>query len=81
MSMTCRELVDFLMDYLEGELPEDQRAEFERHMEDCPPCLVYLETYEEAVRLGKDVCRDEEALTEAPEELVQAILQVREQGR
>jgi anti-sigma factor RsiW len=80
MTMTCRELVEFLMAYLDQELPEEQRAEFERHLHACPPCVVYLETYEEAVRLGKDVHREPDALPEAPEELVQAILRTRRNG-
>lgn len=76
MTLTCRDLVDFLMAYLDGELPDEERAEFERHLEACPPCVVYLETYQETVRLGKDAARSEE-LPEAPEELVQAVLRAR----
>lgn len=79
MTMDCQALVEFLMAYLDEELPEGQRAEFERHLEDCPPCLVYLETYQEAVRLGRDVCREDDALpAEVPEELVQAVLRARQ---
>ena len=29
--ITCRELTDFLIDYTSGDLPPNQRAEFERH--------------------------------------------------
>lgn len=76
MTLTCRDLVDFLMAYLDGELPDEERAEFERHLEACPPCVVYLETYQEAVRLGRDVGLAEE-VSEAPEELVQAVLRAR----
>jgi len=77
--VTCREMVEFLMAWLDGELPEDQRAAFEQHLALCPPCEVYLETYKEAVRLGRKVCHDEDrdAVAEAPDELVQAILAAR----
>jgi len=80
VSLNCHELTEFLMAYLDGELPEAQRQEFRRHLEDCPPCMVYLETYEEAVRLGKACCKepDEAVSEEVPEALVQAILRARE---
>ena len=77
--MTCRELVDFLMAYLEDELAPEPRAEFERHLEECPPCVAYLETYREAVRLGKGACADPEgpAPAQVPEALLRAILAAR----
>ena len=37
--MTCKEFVDFLMDYLDRQLPEQSRTEFERHIEECPECV------------------------------------------
>ena len=77
--MTCREMVEFLMGYLESDIPEAQRAEFERHIQLCPPCLDYLETYKKTIRLGKAVCQAEEDAVsgDVPEELVQAILAAR----
>ena len=77
--MNCREFVDFLMAYIDGELPEAERSVFDAHMVDCPPCQTYLETYKETIRLGKAVCQTEgEAVPgDVPEELVQAILAAR----
>lgn len=77
--MTCRELIEFLMAYFDGELDEPQKAEFERHLEICPPCVAYLRTYQETVRLGKTVGRhpDDSVPPEVPEELVKAILSAR----
>lgn len=77
--MNCRELVEFLMQYLDGELPADEAARFEEHVGMCPPCLVYLDTYRAAIRAEKKVCcHEEESLRRAiPEELVQAILAAR----
>jgi len=77
--LTCRELIDFLMAYLDGELPAAQRADFERHLGVCPPCLNYLETYKETVRLGKACCADDALPADVPEELVRAILAARRQ--
>ncbi len=77
--MTCRDMVEFLMGYLENDIPEAQRVEFESHIQLCPPCLDYLETYKETIRLGKAVCQaeDEAVSGDVPEELVQAILAAR----
>ena len=77
--MTCREFVEFLSDYLEGELPDDQAVVFEEHMRLCPPCIEFLESFQTTVRLGIDVCRcsESEPPPDVPERLVQAILEAR----
>src|SRR5437870_871449 len=62
----CRDLIDFLMDYLDGELPQVQREEFESHLTICPSCVAYVKTYKEAVVLGKQVCS--QADEELPED-------------
>lgn len=75
--MTCRELNDFLLDYLEGALPEAVRASFEEHLGLCAACVRYLEEYREVVRLGRACGEDQDAAEQAPEELVRAILAAR----
>jgi hypothetical protein len=35
--LTCRDLVEFMMDYLSNELPDDSRAIFERPPHRLPP--------------------------------------------
>jgi len=64
------------MSYLDNELPDDQRAEFDRHMAACPSCVDYLETYEKTVQLTK-TSADDPVPAEVPESLVQAILAAR----
>lgn len=79
--MTCRDFVQFLMEYEEGTLRPAEREIFEQHMRDCPPCEVYLDSYRETVRLGRDVCGADDAVPEdVPEELVAAILAARRRG-
>ena len=73
--MTCQQLIDFIMSYLDRELPADQRAEFDRHLAVCPPCVNYLRTYERTVLLAK-ASTNEPVPEEVPESLVQAILAV-----
>jgi len=79
--MTCREAIDFLMEYLSGELSTSERAEFEQHVADCPDCSAYLKSYEETIKLGKAVFANPDAPVpqDVPEELVQAILASRGQ--
>jgi predicted anti-sigma-YlaC factor YlaD len=77
--MNCREFVDFLMSYVEGELEDEPVRVFEEHMRLCPPCLTYLDTYKDAIRLGRMACADENGPPpeDAPEQLIQAILVAR----
>ncbi len=81
--MNCREFVDFLMDYLEEQLPDRQRRVFETHMDDCPTCVTYLDTYRETARVGRELCSDPDGPVpeEVPEGLVRAVLAARREGR
>jgi anti-sigma factor RsiW len=74
--MTCRELVDFLMAYLDRELAQDQHDRFERHLTECPACVVYMNAYVETIRMGKMACSplDSPVTEDIPEEFVRAIL-------
>jgi anti-sigma factor RsiW len=77
--MTCRELADFIMDYLSGELAPESRTSFEEHLAVCPNCVSYLSTYKATVHLSR-IAFDEHAADEAlqvPEELVRAIVESR----
>ena len=77
--LTCQQLIDFIMSYLDDELPSDQRVEFDRHMAACPSCVDYLKTYEKTVLLAKS-CGDDPVPDEVPESLVQAILEARKKA-
>jgi anti-sigma factor RsiW len=43
--VTCRDFADFLLDYVEGELPTETRQRFDEHMAICPDCVQYLRHY------------------------------------
>ena len=43
LTVVCRQVVELVTDYLEGALPSQLRAAVERHLQLCPPCVVYLE--------------------------------------
>lgn len=77
--MTCRELVDFLMAYLDGDLPAAQRQLFEEHLIECAHCVAYVRSYRDSVALAK-ACADEPVPSEVPAELVAAITAARARG-
>ena len=74
--MNCRDLIDFLMEYVEGTLPDHQRATFEEHMQICSQCVDYIETYKKTIALTADAWNDD-CPEDIPDELIQAILAAR----
>jgi anti-sigma factor RsiW len=74
--VTCREFSDFILDYLSGELGDDVKARFERHLSRCPHCPEYLHQYEDAIRAGRTAfgALEADVPKEVPEELIAAIL-------
>jgi len=79
--MNCRECVDFILDYLERSLDPPTHRLFEEHLRLCPPCLDYLNSYQQSVCLGMTVgrCEEEDVCASVPEQLVQSILAARRQ--
>jgi anti-sigma factor RsiW len=41
--LVCQEFVELVTDYLEGALPDGERARFEAHLAECDGCEGYLE--------------------------------------
>lgn len=74
--MTCREVADFLADYLEGELEAPVHSAFAEHLDACPECVDYLNSYRHTIALAKALrAQAGEASPESvPPELVRAIL-------
>jgi hypothetical protein len=44
--MNCRELVQFLADYLDGSMDPNLSRELEGHIDLCDSCLHFLRTYD-----------------------------------
>jgi len=80
--LTCQQLIAFLDEYSSGEQAPEVRAEFERHLSGCPQCVDYLRTYQATVAIVHGACGEPDAAppADAPEELIQAILQARRAG-
>ena len=49
-SLTCRELVTIVTDYLEGSLSPTDLERFEVHIAGCPGCTIYLEQMRQTIR-------------------------------
>ena len=76
--LTCKDLTDFLDDYLSKELDPDVRIEFDRHLSLCPTCVDYLHSYQATIRLAASShAYQEPDLASVPEELIAAILDSR----
>ena len=77
--MKCRELAEFLIDYVSGELPEETRSNFELHLTRCRNCHAYLDQYKSTVAAGKIACGEhsDELPMDVPEDLVKAVLAAR----
>ncbi len=76
--MNCREFTEFLMAYLDDELPAGERGTFEYHLHGCQSCVNFMESYRATISLGRVACSDEAAIPEeVPEALVRAILAAR----
>jgi anti-sigma factor RsiW len=47
--MKCKELVELITEYLEGELGAIDRERFERHIAGCDACTAYLDQMRETI--------------------------------
>ena len=80
--ITCREFEDFVLRYLEGELPKRQARVFEWHMRLCRECREYLAAYKRSMEVSQTVlgAPEEPVPKDVPEDLITAILDASEQS-
>ena len=78
--ITCREFEEFVLSYLDGELPARQARIFEWHLRICRECREYLAAYRRTIELGVAVLGSahEAVPADVPEDLVRAVLDSRE---
>jgi anti-sigma factor RsiW len=74
--VTCRELAEFIAEYVAGELAPETTAQFEDHLARCANCRAYVANYSDTIRLGRAAFADNNAEVpdDVPEDLVKAIL-------
>ncbi len=56
--LMCRELVELVSDYLGEALSADERARFDRHLLDCPPCTEYLAQMRATIELARGLAAE-----------------------
>ena len=74
--ITCREFEDFVLRYIDDELPAHQRKRFEWHIRLCRECREYLAAYRQSLAIGRAVLPgpDDPVPGDVPEDLVRAVL-------
>jgi hypothetical protein len=72
MTPTCQELIEFLGDYVAGDLPSERIAGFEKHLALCTSCVAYLSSYRETIRITQTTFSVE--IETLPPDLLTAIL-------
>ena len=56
--MTCQELVELVTAYLDGTLPDEDRAAFDDHLSRCPGCDRYLDQFRTTIELLGELPED-----------------------
>jgi anti-sigma factor RsiW len=81
--VTCKQLADFLDEYLGGAMPAEQKARVEQHLAVCPDCRHYLDSYRQAIALGQAAfdAPDDPVPDAVPEKLLAAIRAVKPPAR
>ena len=70
--MTCREVADFLADYLDDAMPLARKTAFVAHLAVCLTCRRYLTQYRATIKLARAAA--DAPLPPPPEDLIRAIL-------
>jgi anti-sigma factor RsiW len=80
--LSCQDVVNFLYDYLAGELDPAVRADFDAHIARCDECVAFIRSYEQTIGLSKRAFEtlDDAPADRVPEALLAAILGARQRG-
>jgi anti-sigma factor RsiW len=66
--VVCRSGVELLMEYLEGDLPSELKADLEAHVAGCPRCVAFIASYRATPRILRDA-----TLASMPRDLEQSL--------
>lgn len=59
MNLTCEHLVQYLSDYIDGDLDEELREAAQRHLATCENCRVVLDTTQKTILFYREQGRQE----------------------
>jgi anti-sigma factor RsiW len=74
--ITCRELIDFLDDYVANDMEPSRRRTVDEHLAICPECVRYVDSYRRTIAMGRAAFDDPSAPapSDVPPKLLRAIL-------
>lgn len=52
--LSCQQVNQFILDYLEGDMDDQTRVAFESHLQNCPNCAAFLDQYRSTTRLVRE---------------------------
>lgn len=67
--LSCRNVNEFLVEYLEGTLDPRLEKRFEAHVKRCPQCQAYVDQYRQTVALVRETSKTAEV--DFPDRLVE----------
>lgn len=59
----CKECLELLSDYMDGELDPQISSSLDEHFQDCPPCIAFLNTF----KTSTNICRETIRQVDLPE--------------
>ena len=81
--LTCKEFDDFMVDFLEHELPLRHKVSCWLHLKMCRDCSKFVRQYQQTIELGKQAFGDPDdpVPDSGPEDLITAARAYRRQPR
>jgi predicted anti-sigma-YlaC factor YlaD len=73
--ISCQNVVDFCVDYLEGVMPEEEQGRFQRHLQICSDCVTFFETYRRTAEISRQALAAE--MPEGVKETIRSYLRSR----
>ena len=67
--MPCRDVVEIVTSYLEGDLDPALRARLEAHLATCPECVLYVDQMRQTIELAGATAEPEDLPPELREHL------------
>lgn len=75
----CRQIAELLADYLDGSLPKRTIELIEWHIDGCPPCVTFMNTYRGTIRATSSL-REVEVPVELKKRLLAVLRATKSEG-
>jgi anti-sigma factor RsiW len=70
---SCKEVCEFLSDFVDGQMSDARRLAFDAHLKACPPCAAYMEQFAATIKLSKKCCCPGKPELPVPDDLISAV--------